>query len=46
MNHDYQVQAEIIADNYEKIANSYSPLKDSDVELPEIPVDSIPKISH
>ena len=42
---DDQNQAELIADTYEKVANSYEPLKDGDVLLPEIPEGTYPKIT-
>ena len=38
-------QAEAIANKFENTANRYSPLEDSDVELPPIPEGSIPNIS-
>ena len=38
-------QAEAIANKFESTANRYSPLEDSDVELPPIPEGSIPNIS-
>ena len=39
-----QQQADVIANQYENVANQYSPLEDSDVDLPPIPEGSIPKI--
>ena len=38
-------QAEAIADQFANVANQFSPLKDQDVKLPEIPEGSIPFIS-
>ena len=37
-------QAEAIADHYANVANKFSPLKDQDVTLPEIPEGSVPHI--
>ena len=42
---DDQNQAELIADTYEQVANSYEPLKDGDVSLPEISEGTYPKIT-
>ena len=42
---DDQMQAELIADTFEEVANMYEPLKDGDILLQEIPDGTSPKIS-
>ena len=42
---DDQEQTELIADTYEEVANRYEPLEDNDIDLPEVPKGSYPKIT-